>query len=70
MTVNWDSIINTVCLTWLATLFLFFLINYNNNSYESYNVKEYFKSKYCYSESYFYENKPKVMAYCGVNYDR
>ncbi len=64
MTDNWSEVIFSVCATWVITLFLVFLINWNNNSYRSYDVEEYFKAKYCYSETYTYNNMPRVVEYC------
>lgn len=64
MTVDIDSAIVSVCLTWLATLFLFFLINWNNNSYEYYKVEEYLRATNCYSVTDNYNNALRVVSYC------
>lgn len=70
MTVNWNEVILKVCLIWCFTLVLFFLINWNNNSYEYYKVEEYFKAKSCYTVTDNYNNAPRVIAYCGDGDDR
>ena len=65
---NADTI-SEICLTWCFSLVVFFLINWNNNSYEYYKVEEYLRATSCYSVTETYNNEPRVLSYCDKRYN-
>ncbi len=53
-----------ICITLVICMFIYFMINWNNNSYRYHMVEEYLKATNCYTVRDNYNNAPRVISYC------
>ncbi len=65
MTVNWIEVTYALCVTWVVSLFLLFLINFYNNIHYNYRMEVYFKSMSCFTRTETFENETETIDYCG-----
>lgn len=59
-----NEILIPTCITLVICVFLYFLINWNNNLFKYYMVEEYLRATNCYTVKDNYNNAPRDVSYC------